>query len=174
MGTHYPKEGSLMYNIMNSKGLSRDIKNFKRANKYFVVPLFRLNILQLFGAGFIFVLVRTIGRKSLKRRYTPLEYRKFGDKYYLFASRGKKADWYRNMKAHPEEFRIKHHFFWKKPIFREVESTQEKTKLFKEYCSRYKTASKSFFGYDSKIDSIEDGDFAELSEFTRVIEFTFE
>ncbi len=168
----FPTENSMLYRIIHSKGVPKDIKRFRIMNKYFMVPLMRANILQLFGVGFIFVLIRTLGRKSKKVRYTPLEYRKFNGKYYIFSSRGKRADWYRNLKGHPEEFMVKVHFFWRKPEFREIESTETKVELFKEYARKYPMAAREFFGYNKKIDDLDDCDFTELAEFVRIIEFT--
>jgi deazaflavin-dependent oxidoreductase (nitroreductase family) len=56
--------------------------------------------------GFI-VLLTTTGRKSGKKRVTPLQYEKIGDDYYLGAARGLKADWVRNIQSNPQvELRV--------------------------------------------------------------------
>jgi deazaflavin-dependent oxidoreductase (nitroreductase family) len=51
-----------------------------------------------FIGGFI-ALLTTIGRRSGKKRVTPLQYEKIGEDYYLGAARGVKADWVRNIEA---------------------------------------------------------------------------
>jgi deazaflavin-dependent oxidoreductase (nitroreductase family) len=51
--------------------------------------------------GFI-VLLTTTGRKSGKKRVTPLQYEKIGEEYYLGAARGLNADWVRNIQSNPQ------------------------------------------------------------------------
>ena len=51
--------------------------------------------------GRIILLLTTTGRKSGKKRVTPLQYEKIGTEYYLGAARGLKADWVRNIQADP-------------------------------------------------------------------------
>ncbi len=56
--------------------------------------------------GFI-VLLSTTGRKSGKKRVTPLQYEKIGVDYYLGAARGVNADWVHNIQADPQvELRV--------------------------------------------------------------------
>ncbi len=48
------------------------------------------------------LVLTTLGRKTGKRRSTPLQYEEVGGIYYVAAARGAKADWYRNLVACPE------------------------------------------------------------------------
>ena len=52
--------------------------------------------------GRIVLLLTTTGRKSGKKRVTPLQYEEIDGLYYLGAARGLKADWVRNVQACPE------------------------------------------------------------------------
>ena len=52
--------------------------------------------------GRIILLLTTTGRKSGKKRVTPLQYEKIGGDYYVGAARGLKADWVRNLQANPQ------------------------------------------------------------------------
>lgn len=63
--------------------------------------------------GRIILLLTTTGRKSGKKRVTPLQYEKIGSDYYLGAARGLNADWVRNIQANPHvEVRVgARHFF---------------------------------------------------------------
>ncbi len=57
--------------------------------------------------GKIVLLLTTTGRKSGKKRVTPLQYEEIDGVYYLGAARGLKADWLRNIQACPEvEIRV--------------------------------------------------------------------
>ena len=52
--------------------------------------------------GGIIALLTTTGRKSGKKRVTPLQYEKIGEDYYLGAARGLNADWVRNIQSNPQ------------------------------------------------------------------------
>ncbi len=57
--------------------------------------------------GKLILLLTTSGRKSGKKRVTPLQYEEIDGLYYLGAARGLKADWVRNIQACPEvEIRV--------------------------------------------------------------------
>ncbi len=52
--------------------------------------------------GKIVLLLTTTGRRSGKKRVTPLQYEEIDGLYYLGAARGLKADWVRNIQSCPE------------------------------------------------------------------------
>jgi len=62
--------------------------------------------------GRIILLLTTTGRKSGKRRTTPLQYEEINGILYLGSARGPKADWVRNIAADPHvEVRVKNQHF---------------------------------------------------------------
>jgi deazaflavin-dependent oxidoreductase (nitroreductase family) len=52
--------------------------------------------------GRIILLLTTTGRRSGKKRVTPLQYEMIGADYYLGAARGVNADWVRNIQIDPQ------------------------------------------------------------------------
>lgn len=52
--------------------------------------------------GRIILLLTTTGRRSGKKRVTPLQYERIGSDYYVGAARGMKADWVRNVLSDPQ------------------------------------------------------------------------
>lgn len=73
-------------------------------NKFFMTPLFRMGLGAFFCnpfSGYIMVM-KTIGRKSGKARFTPVNYAIMNGCVYCLAGWGQIADWYRNLKARPE------------------------------------------------------------------------
>ena len=77
------------------------VKNIQKIHRV----LYAIGLGPLIG-GFI-TLLTTTGRRSGKKRVTPLQYEKIGDDYYLGAARGVKADWVRNIQADPHvELRV--------------------------------------------------------------------
>ena len=74
-------------------------RTFSLFNKIFMVPMFRLGLGPFVGnplSGYIMVL-KTVGRKSGKVRYTPVSYAIHGGNVYCMAGFGQLSDWYRNM-----------------------------------------------------------------------------
>jgi deazaflavin-dependent oxidoreductase (nitroreductase family) len=62
--------------------------------------------------GRIILLLTTTGRKTGKRRVTPLQYEEIDGAFYIGSARGKQSDWYRNILANPQvEVRVKNRRF---------------------------------------------------------------
>ena len=58
--------------------------------------------------GNVVLLLTTTGRKSHRPRVTPLQYEEIDGRVYLGSALGKKADWFRNIRANPRvEVRLK-------------------------------------------------------------------
>jgi deazaflavin-dependent oxidoreductase (nitroreductase family) len=73
-------------------------------NKYFMVPIFRLGLGSIFCnplAGYIMVM-KTIGRKSGKTYFTPVNYAIHKGNVYCISGGRRASDWFRNVMAHPE------------------------------------------------------------------------
>ena len=150
-----PRKGSLMYSVKHPEYERKALSRFKFFNKWFVVPLYRANILPTFGFGKLFVLIKTKGRKSGRTYYVPLEYRKKDGKILLFASRGKKSDWLKNILANPGAFEIKIGFkgFRKPKKIELIDDFERKFEILKYYVERYPGAAKELFGWDKKKDT---------------------
>jgi len=76
---------------------------FHYLNRYFMVPVFRLGLGTWMGnpfTGYIMV-VKTIGHKTGKERYTPTNYALQNGNVYCLAGFGQTAHWYRNLRANP-------------------------------------------------------------------------
>jgi deazaflavin-dependent oxidoreductase (nitroreductase family) len=53
------------------------------------------------GLTRLVLLLTTTGRKSGLPRVTPLQFEEVDDDYYIASARGRKADWFKNIQAHP-------------------------------------------------------------------------
>jgi len=76
---------------------------FRLLNKFFMVPLFRLGMGPFIGnpiTGYIMV-IKNVGRKTGKIRYTPVNYAIRDGYVYCMAGFGKVTHWYKNLKANP-------------------------------------------------------------------------
>jgi deazaflavin-dependent oxidoreductase (nitroreductase family) len=76
---------------------------FGYVNRYFMVPVFRLGLGSFIVnpfSGYIMV-IKTIGHKTGKTRYTPTDYAIQNGNIYCVAGFGQAAHWYHNLKANP-------------------------------------------------------------------------
>lgn len=71
------------------------MKNIQRIHRV----LYAIGLGPLIGR--IILLLTTRGRRSGKKRVTPLQYEKIGCDFYVGAARGLKADWVRNVRCDP-------------------------------------------------------------------------
>ena len=166
-----PRPGSALYKLRDSDEEKRKkaIKKYKRLNKYLILPLYRIGLLPLIGFGRIFLILKTKGRKTGKRRRTPLEYHRINDVIHIFSGRGEEADWLKNIKANPDEISVRHGFHWY-PITAEfVENSSEKEEIYKWYVTEHKSSAKMLFGWDPKRDDPETTDFSQLINMVPII-----
>ena len=173
ISTELPRKGSIMFDFMSTQPQQKKktVKKFKILNNYFVVPLYRINILPLFFVGKVIVLLYTIGRKSGKRRITPVEFREYNGKILLFSSRGKKGDWFRNIINNPNEFKIKKGFRTYKPEIK-VTDQHEKIEIMLWYTKTYPKAAKGLFGYQKNIDVIDEHSVKKIADFLEILQLT--
>jgi len=163
-----PREGSVLYNLLKADENTRKktLKRWKKMNKYFTLPFYKLGILPLFGFGKIFLILTTKGRKTGKMRKTPLEYRKIDEVITIFSARGENSDWLKNLRANPEEARVRYGFHSFKPRIEFVDTYGEKLRIIKYYATNYQKAAKILFGWNPKRD---DPDTIDLSTLTTII-----
>lgn len=79
-------------------------KFFWFLNKFFMVPLFKLGLGGIFSnpfSGYIMVM-KVIGRKSGKVRYTPVNYAIHNGAVWCISGGRKTSDWYKNLIARPD------------------------------------------------------------------------
>ncbi|MFW9994692.1 MAG: nitroreductase family deazaflavin-dependent oxidoreductase [Candidatus Odinarchaeota archaeon] len=167
----FPRPGSVLFNTLcaGEKAQQKTINQFKRVNKFLTIPLYRLRLLPLLGFGRIFLLLSTRGRKSGKIRRTPLEYRRINGIIHVFASRGAKTDWYRNMRATPSDIHVQLGLrrFRARADF--VEDQAELEEIMRYYVKHYPKASKTLFGWNSKLDDPETADLSSLARLLKIV-----
>ena len=167
----FPRKGSALYSLTKSskEAQKKSIKKWKMMNKV-VVVLYRLGILPFFAGG-IFLLLTTKGRKTGKLRTTPLEYRKRDGIIHVFSARGKKADWFKNLTAIPDDATIRVKFRKFSPQITVIDNYDQKDEIIRWYINKYTGAAKFLFGWDPKIDDPVETDVSSLLELIQIIQF---
>jgi len=167
-----PRTGSALYNMNHpdEKIRLKTLKKYNRLNKYLVIPLYRLRILPLLGFGRIFLILTTIGRKTGKKRRTPLEYHWIDRIMTIFSGRGEDSGWLKNIRANPASVWVKHGFH-SFPVRVEFMSNEnDKLKIIRWYVVKHSRSAKMLFGWNNKIDDPDSSDFSKLLSTISIIQ----
>ena len=169
----FPRKGSAIYDMLkgDKETQKKTFNNWRMMNKV-VIFLYELGLLPLIGIGHYIVLLYTMGRKSGKTRVTPLEYRRRDEAVLLFSSRGSKSDWYRNLKAHPDDAVLRIGFKKYSPKVEFIEETEAISETMRWYVKKFPGSSKMLFGWDLKKDNLETVDLSSLAEALKIVRLT--
>jgi len=159
-----PRSGSALYNMNrpDEKIMVKTLKKYKSLNKYLVIPLYRLRILPLLGVGRVFLILTTIGRKTGKKRRTPLEYHWIDRIITIFSGRGEDSGWLKNMRANPASVWVRHGFHSFPARVEFMSNENDKLKIIRWYVVKHSRSAKMLFGWNKKIDDPESSDFSKL------------
>ena len=168
-----PRPGSPLYNLNHGDENKRQktLRRWKILNKYLVLPLYRLRIFPLFGFGRIFLVLTTKGRKTGKKRRTPLEYHRIDQVITVFSSRGEEAGWVKNMHANPNQILVRHGFHSFQPQVEFISEENQKIEIIKWYVINHGKSAKMLFGWDRKRDDPETTDFSKMLNILSIIRF---
>jgi deazaflavin-dependent oxidoreductase (nitroreductase family) len=159
-----PRTGSVLYNMNHPDETIRlkTLKKYKRLNKYLIIPLYRLRILPLLGFGRIFLILTTLGRKTGKKRRTPLEYHWIDGSITIFSGRGENSGWLKNIRANPDSVWVRHGFHTFHARVKFMSNENDKLEIAKWYVINHSKSAKMLFGWNPKTDNPETTDFTEF------------
>ena len=168
-----PRPGSPLFklNYEDENKRKKTLKRWRILNKYLVLPLYRLRIFPLFGFGRIFLVLTTKGRKTGKKRRTPLEYHRIDEVITVFSSRGEDAGWMKNIRANPDALMIRHGFHHFQPQVEIIGNTDEKLRIMKWYLVNHGRSSKMLFGWNPRTDDPETTDYTNLLKLITIVKF---
>ena len=172
----FPRKGSDFYHRMQSSPSEwrRHRNKQRRYNKWFMVPLYKIRILPLFGLGKFFVLLTTKGRKSQKKRTTPVGYFKIDEVMHLVSAnpakrkldgKHREADWMQNIRAYPDDVWVQAGFRSFHANMQIVDDPKEKEKVLRVWFTKYPKT----IGLDPKLDDIQLVDLTSLVEFMTIV-----
>jgi deazaflavin-dependent oxidoreductase (nitroreductase family) len=156
--------------MITDPGYRQAFRTRVRQGNRWVVPLYRLGILPLFGMSKQVMLLITKGRKSHKPRYTPIGYFQIDRTVSLLTGWGKKADWYKNMLACPEEVFLQVGFHRQRAIPEIVEDPEEILSIIQRFIQQNPQGARGLMGWEAQ-DRLETADFSLLVEKVLVIRF---
>ena len=167
-----PRSGSALYNMNhpNDKIRKKTLKKYKSLNKYLVIPLYRLRILPFLGFGRIFLILTTIGRKTGKKRRTPLEHHWIEGIMAIFSGRGEDSGWLKNIRTNPASVWVKHGFHSFPARVEFMSNENDKLNIIRWYVIKHSRSAKMLFGWNKKTDDPESSDFSKLLNTVSIIQ----
>ncbi len=168
-----PSPGTPLFALIDEdeEKKKKTLKKWGKLNKIFMVPLYRARILPLLGFGKIFLMIETKGRKTGKKRRTPVEYRRFENVITVISARGLDAGWLKNIQANPSDVYIRKGFRGFKPRIEIINTESKKLDFLYWYVENYGKSAKMLFGWDPKNDTIESTDFSRMVKVMTIIQF---
>jgi deazaflavin-dependent oxidoreductase (nitroreductase family) len=136
------------------------------------VALYRLGVLPLLGAGKTTMILTTRGRRSGQLRRFPVGYFRIAGKIHLLSGWGARANWYKNILAHPDDVSLQigfkhvavHAHILQDPL--EIKHTLETLVV------ESPADAQRLFGWDRQNDRLEAADFSPLIEHVIFVRFT--
>ncbi len=164
--TEFPRPGSRVYNRMlaDERTKKKDLKRAKRYNKYFIIPLYRIRLLPLIGFGRFGLLLQHKGRKTGKKRTTPIGYYRRDGVIHIISGRGEKADWLKNIRANPDDVYVQVGFRKFHAKVEIIDDLSERDDFWRWFVKKHPRSAKSFVGWNPKRDNPETTDLSFLVE----------
>ncbi|MFX0113974.1 MAG: nitroreductase family deazaflavin-dependent oxidoreductase, partial [Candidatus Hodarchaeota archaeon] len=141
----------------------------KFLNKWFVKPFYRVRFLPLFGFGRFMCLLHHKGRKSGKKRITPLNLLRIEGVIRILSGRGKRAHWFRNVEANPDDVWVQVGFR-KFPVRTKILDPAESEQFCRWYVENNHWTKRMIGWNPSKGDSAETAGFSILAGLIPVLQ----
>jgi deazaflavin-dependent oxidoreductase (nitroreductase family) len=137
----------------------------------FIVALYQVGLLPLFGVSRTVMLLTTRGRKSGKLRHTPIGYFRIGGVIYLFSAWGKASSWYKNLSAAPEDVSIQ--IGWRKlPVNAQIlVDPAEIQCTIEQLVTESPSTAQYLFGWQPGQDRIDAADFSPVIQNVTIVRF---
>ncbi len=145
-------------------------RKLKGSNR-FVVAFYRIGLLPLLGAGKTTMLLTTRGRKSHRLRYFPVGYFRIGGDIHLFSGWGKDANWYKNLRANPDEVWLQIGFQRFPVQAHIIEDPGEIRCTIERFVGESPKDAQRLIGWDPQSDCIESADFSLMTEKVLLVKF---
>jgi deazaflavin-dependent oxidoreductase (nitroreductase family) len=167
----FPIPGTNLGRVLSEPEFRRAFHDKLKKYNPVIVALYRIGVLPLFGAARSIMILTTKGRKSGKSRQVPVGYFRIGGVSHLFSAWGKKANWYKNLTANPENVTIR--IGWKKLPVRAwvLENPVEIQRTLEQFVTESPQQAHSLFGWDPAQDRIETADFSAIIDKVLVVRF---
>lgn len=167
----FPRPGTSLYRLLNDRQFRQDFHARLKTWNPWVVIFYRIGLLPLLGMSRTVMILATRGRKSGKLRRAPIGYFLIGGKVHVISAWGKSANWYQNLRAHPDQVEIQIGLRRKKARPEVLESPAEILQTLEQFTSESPKAAEYLFGWDAQNDRMETSDFSVFGDKVQIVRF---
>ena len=167
----FPRPDTVIAQVISDPIYRASFHKRLQSSNRFVVTFYRIGLLPLLGTGKTMMLLITRGRKSHRLRRFPVGYFSIGGDFYLISSWGKDSNWYKNLKANPDDVSLQVGFRTF-PVRAQVLKDPEEIKYTVErLVTESPGSAQRLFGWDPQSDQISSSDFSPIVEKVLFVKF---
>jgi len=167
----FPLPSTDLYGMLTDAEFKKKFHARLEKGNSFIVLMYKLRILPVFGLGRQIMLLTTRGRKSGKLRDTPIGYFRIDGVIHVFSGWGKEANWYKNIAAKPEEVFLQVGFRRSPARAEFLSDPAELQKTLEKLVVQNPNGAGYLMGWDAGIDRPETADFSLMIERVVVVRF---
>lgn len=167
----FPLEGTNLARVMHDPQHRKSFHAQLKQYNPFIVALYKIGLLPLFGAARTVMLLTTRGNKSGKLRSTPIGYFRIGGCIYLFSAWGKGTGWYRNIVANPRDVWIQIGMRKLPARAEALEEPAEIQGILEQFVTESPAQAHTLFGWEPSHDQIISADFSEVIDRVLIVRF---
>jgi deazaflavin-dependent oxidoreductase (nitroreductase family) len=167
----FPLRTTNLYKILSDPGYRQSFNARLRQSNRFIAQLYKVGVLPLLGMSKQIMVLTTRGRKSNEMRDTPIGYFRLDGVIHVFSGWGKRANWYKNMLACPDDVYIRAglHRFQARPEV--LDDARQKKLALQKLAEQDPHGAKVLMGWDPEIDCLETADFSRMVEEVVIVRF---
>lgn len=169
----FPRPETSLAQVIGDRAYRDAFHRRLQGSNRFIVAFYRIGLLPLLGAGKTIMLLTTRGRKSHRLRRFPVGYFRIGGNIHLLSGWGKDSNWYKNLRANPDDVWLQIGFRNFPVTAQFIEDPAEIKRTIERIVSESPTSARRLFGWDPDHDSLGSSDFSPVIEkvlFVRFIE----
>lgn len=167
----FPVPGTTLYDVLFKPEFRQAFHSRLKPTNRLLVPLYKVQVLTLFGLSKRIMLLTTRGRNSQKMRDFPIGYFRIGGDVYVFSAWGKQSNWYKNLVAHPEQVYVQIGLRRRHVRPEVVQDPQELKRVIQQLVRDDPEGARTLMGWDPKRDQVGTADFSLMIERVLTVRF---
>jgi deazaflavin-dependent oxidoreductase (nitroreductase family) len=167
----FPLPGTTLYDVTFKPEFRQEFHSKLKPTNRLLVPLYKAQVLSLFGLSKRIMLLTTKGRNSQRMRDFPIGYFHIGDGIYVFSAWGKQSNWYKNLIACPDQVYVQiglRRFHVQPEV---VQDPQELKRIILQLIRDDPEGAHTLMGWDPSQDDVESADFSLMIENVLTLRF---
>ena len=169
----FPLPGTTLYKVLSDPEFKKTFHARVKLGNPWMARLYRLGLLPLLGLGGQIMLLTTRGRTSARLRDTPIGYFRIDGEVYVFSGWGKRANWYQNLVAYPDDVYVQIGFRRLNAVPGVVDDAQEIRRIIEHFVVQDPGGAHTLMGWDHQVDHLDAADFSLMIEKVLVVRFRY-